>query len=190
MKITNKVTKRIQEAIKNTRVVAPGYYEATCVQRSPKSGCGSVVTAFFGHEVYDGIGHLCFYDAWEGWQEYPNCPNLLPGCVAFRNNDLGGELGIVQISELDPDTKVTLDDRKGTGFISATVKGQRGKHVGFTVAILGQEQDREVLFTFHPGDPVIPSSVKAAGLHGKVITAKEALAMGLETAKIVSEVAQ
>lgn len=183
----NKNTNRIQEAIKNTKVVAPGYYEATCAQRSPKTGCGSVVTDFRGQKVYDGIGHLTFGDAWEGWEEYPSCPNLMPGCAAFINRDIGGELGIVPLSSLSPDTRIVLDDSKGTGFISATVKGQRGKHVDFVVAILGEEQGKEVLFTFHPGDPCIPSSVKAEGLHGKAVTAKEAMELGLETAKIVAE---
>lgn len=188
----NEHAKRIQNAITATKelgkagVIPENYFEDTCEQRSPKTGCGSIVTGFRGQEVFDGIGHLCFYDAGEGWRPYPDCPNLIPGCVAFRNDDLSGELGIVELSKLNPSLSVTLDDRKGTGFVSATVKGARGKYVNFVTAILGEESGKEILFTFHPGDPVNPSKVKAEpGLHGKIITVKEAMEMGLETAKIV-----
>lgn len=183
----NNVTNRIKSAIKNTKDLFGDYFDSVVKQRSPKTGCGSVVTSFLGNPVYDGIEHLCFCDAWEGWEEYPSCPNLMSGCTAFINKDIGGELGIVPLSSLPPDAKVVLDDSKGTGFVSATVKGQRGHHVDFVVAILGQEQGKEVLFTFHPGNPCVPSSVKAEGLHGKTVTAREAMDLGLETAKIVAE---
>ena len=190
--MNNEHAKRIQDAINNTKelgkagVIPENYYEDTVAQRSPKTGCGSVVTSFRGQPVSDGIGHLVFFDAWEGWRLYQDCPNLIPGCTAFRNNDLGGELGIVKLSDLDPAAEVTLDDRKHTGNVSATVSGIRGKYVNFVVAILGVENGKEILFTFHPGDPVNPSKVKTEpGMHGKVVTAAEALKMGLETAKIV-----
>lgn len=180
------IYKRIQAAIANTKRVVPGYFESTVAQRSSKTGCGSVVTTYHGKPVSDGIGHLVFFDAQAGWEEYPECPALMPGCSAFINREIGGELGVVSLAELAPETEVVLDDRKGTGNVSATVKGVRGKHVDFVVAILGDEQGSEVLFTFHPGDPVNPSKVKTEpGMHGKVITVAEALRMGLETAKIV-----
>lgn len=182
----NEFTSRIQKSIENTKRLVPGYFEKTVEQRTPKTGCGSIVTSFRGAEVVDGIAHLCFHDAWEGWKPYPECPNLIPGCSAFRNDDIGGELGIVDLKDLDPNAEVILDDRKNTGTVSATVKGVRGQKVSFTVAILGDEQGEEVLFTFHPGDPCMPSKVKTEpGLHGKTVTVAEALKMGLETAKIV-----
>ena len=190
--IMNEFTTRIQNAIAATKelgkagVIPENYYEDTVAQRSPKTGCGSIVTSFRGKEVFDGIGHLCFFDAWEGWKPYDNCPNLIPGCVAFRNDDLGGELGIVRLSDLDPKSEVTLDDRKHTGNVSATVSGIRGKYANFVVAILGVENGKEILFTFHPGDPCMPSKVKTEpGFHGRKVTVAEAMAMGLETAKIV-----
>lgn len=184
--MNNEHAKRIQNAIVETKTLIPGYYEKTVAQRSPKTGCGSVVTSYKGQPLYDGIGHAVFYDGWDGWEEYPTCPCLMEGCTAFINRYFGGELGVVSLDDLPADSDIILDDRKNTGNVSATVKGVRGKKVDFIVAILGPEQGKEVLFTFHPGDPVNPSRVKTeTGMHGRHVTVAEALKMGLQTAKIV-----
>jgi len=108
----------------------------------------------------------------------------MDGCFAFKA-ELPGQLGIIGLAGLPADAVVTLDDRKNTGKVSAVVEGVRGEEVPFTVLILGLEQGDEVVFTFHPGDPVRPSQVQAEpGLHGRTVTVSEALAMGLEMAKI------
>lgn len=185
---------RILRAIENTKllsnekIIPEKYFENTVAQRSPASGCGSVVTEFKGTKVSDveDIGTLCFNKAKEGWTDYPDCPELMEGCTAFINKELGGELGVIALSDLPVDSDIILDDRKNTGNISATVKGVRGKSVGFVVAILGPENGREILCTFHPGDPCRPSMVKnKPGMHGRHVTVTEAKALGLETAKIV-----
>lgn len=184
--------KRIQAAIANTKRVLPGHFESLVALRSPKTGCGLMVTSYRGQSVSDGIGHLVFFDAQAGWEEYPNCPYITPRETAFINREIGGELDVVSLAEFAPETEVILDDCTGIGsesFVSATVKGVRRKHVDFVVAILGGGQGTEVLITFHPGDPIFRSMVRTEPeMIGKTVTVAEALKMGLETAKIVETV--
>lgn len=170
---------RIRAAIEATREVVPGYFEGTLAQRAgaSKEAVGSTVWDVDAEQL-----EQLLVDA--QWEPYSH-PAVAEGCEAFKTSIHGGFLGVIRLDELSPDFPVTLDDRKDTGKVSAIVKGQQGETVDFLVLILGQEQGREVVFTFHPGDPVKPSQVEASqGLHGKEVTVAEALALGLETAKI------
>jgi hypothetical protein len=172
------LSERIHRAIDLTRQVIPGYFEKTLVERAAASGqaLGSVYEEYTPEQLETVLRSAT-------WTPYQH-PALAPGCEAFRAS-LSGRLGIIPLTDLPPDTVVTLDDRKGTGKISAIVNGVRGQRVDFTVLILGPEQGHEVVFTFHPGDPVVPSQVQTApGLHKKQITVSDAIALGLVTAKI------
>jgi len=169
---------RIRQAIINTREVIPGYFEKTCAQRA---GLDENVAG----SRFEGLNAVSvdqlIYTA--DWKEYSH-PAIMPGCSAFKAN-ITGWLGIVTLSELPSDTIVTLDDRKDTGMVSAVVQGVIGPKVDFTVLILGWEKDKEIIFTFHPGDPVRASQVQMElGMDGREITAKQAIEMGLNTAKI------
>lgn len=171
---------RIIQAIETTLRVIPGYLEKTCEQRLP-GGCGSVLLGNF-ETVEDVIAALKAAE----WLPYPP-EGLLPGCWAFSTRDLRGRMGVVRLDSLPANAEVVLDDRKGTGKVSATVVGDLGEEVDFTVLILGPEQGEEVVYTFHPGAPVKASQVQCdPGMHGRKITVQEALNMGLETAKIVA----
>jgi len=175
----NAIQTRILNAITTTVAVLGDYWAKTCAQRAGAnpSAAGSVYDGATAEEVERLVREA-------QWEEYSH-PAVMAGCAAFRAS-LAGRLGIVELSKLDVNTPVILDDRKGTGTVSATVRGVRGEEVKFTVLVLGDEKGQEVVFTFHPGAPVRPSSVKAEpGLHGKTVTVLEAIKMGLETAKIV-----
>lgn len=169
---------RIAVAIEATRKVAPGYFEKTLAQRAGLSqeAAGSV------YEMVDE-SQLEQMLLTADWEEYSHTA-VMSGCTAFIA-ELPGRLGVIELASLPSDKVVTLDDRKDTGMVSAVVQDVRGENVPFTVLILGLEQGVEVVFTFHPGDPVRPSQVQhEAGMHGRQVTVSEALSMGLETAKI------
>ncbi len=177
------IVTRITLAITNTRpVLTPKgtlHWADTLAQRSGKSpmAAGSIYPDMSPDEIEAALLSAT-------WEPYTH-PAIMTGCTAFRA-PIQGLFGMVDLATLAPDTTVVLDDRKNTGNVSATVAGFRGEAVDFTVLILGMEGDREIVFTFHPGAPVSPSKVAATpGLHGKNITAAEAIGMGLETAKIV-----
>lgn len=169
---------RILTAIENTKMACAGYFEKTLAQRAglDPAACGS---------IYENISAPLLETALKAvtWEPYTH-PAILSDCTGFWAQ-LPGRLGVVELASLPPESQVTLDDRKGTGTVSAIVKGRKGALVGFTVLILGPAHGVEVVYTFHPGAPVAPSQVQAApGLHGKIITVAEALALGLTTAKI------
>ncbi len=174
----NESRARIARAAETTRRVAPGYFEKTLAQRAELSGQAA-------GSLYEGISteeleHKLLSAEWESYSHEA----VTPGCSAFKA-PLPGRLGVVDLHGLPLDSVVTLDDRKNTAKVSAVVSGVRGEIVDFTVLILGLEQGEEVIFTLHPGDPVRPSQVQATpGLHGKTVSVREALDMGLTTAKV------
>lgn len=170
---------RIARAIDNIRRIMPGYFEKTVAQRLPETGAGSIVDGF------DSAEELTQALVTANWEKYSH-PAVMAGTEAFITKDIRGQLGMIGLADLPADAVVTLDDRKATGQVSCVVKGVRGQSVDFTVIILGQHEGEEVVFTFHPGDPVSPSQVQAEpGMHGQQVAVSEAQGMGLEMAKIV-----
>lgn len=175
---------RIEKAVRNTGYVVPGYWEKTLNQRI----AGSPTAAGSVYEQFEDAVTLESALMVADWEPYSHSA-IAAGCEAFVAL-IPGRMGVVTLRDLPSDAVVTLDDRKGTGKVSAVVKGVRGPAVDFTVLILGREKDKEgneyeIVFTFHPGDPIRPSPVDATpGLHGKQISVTEAISMGLEMAKV------
>ncbi|NCA78316.1 MAG: hypothetical protein EOM90_18460 [Alphaproteobacteria bacterium] len=170
---------RIARAIDTTRRIVPGYFEKTVAGRLPKTGAGSIVVGF---ESAEELEKALINANWEAYSH----PALMVGTEAFVTKDIRGQLGVIELVDLPADAVVTLDDRKNTGKVSCVVAGVRGQDVDFMVIILGPEQGEEVVFTFHPGDPVNPSQIQVEpGMHGRQVVISEALGMGLEMAKIV-----
>lgn len=174
---------RIELAIKNMKSIPElaVYWANTLRQRCESTGAGSVYPSMSPETIEAAILSAT-------WKEYSH-PDVAPGCTALVSHDMPqGHLGIVELSRLDPNLFVVLDDRKGTGTVSATIPGVLGPLQDHTVLILGNENDMEVVFTFHPGAPTRPSSVKTEpGLHNKAVTVAQAIEMGLTRAKIVRE---
>lgn len=175
---------RVMMAIAATKTVQNpvDYWATTCAQRAGANpnAAGSVYERLSADEVEWLVKGA------KGWELYEH-PALMHGCVAFKVHGLVGRVGVVDLAKLAGDATVVLDDRKNTGAVSATVRGVLGDTVDFTVIILGLHEGKEVVYTFHPGEPVPASEVKVeSGLHGKEITAAQALDMGLTTAKIIA----
>ncbi len=174
---------RIMSAVATTRRIVPGYLEKSLAQRAGLSSNAA-------GSVYEGVDALQLERMLlaSEWEPYSH-PAIMPGCSAFKAS-IAGRLGVASLESLSPDAIVTLDDRKSTGQVSAVASGVRGEVSPFTVLILGPEvvdgETHEIVFTFHPGDPVRPSQVPAQGMHGRTVTVKEAIQMGLEIVKIVS----
>jgi len=172
---------RIHAAIQATQELfpeegKPSYWEQTLASRQP-NGFGS---RFLKETSTEEILSC-------NWESYPDCPNPQKGCSYYRA-PISGILGIVRLSDLNPETKVSLSDPKSTGKVTPEIErsalpGVLGQ-VDYTVVILGEEGGREVVFTFHPGDPIRPSSVPSEGRAGSCISVAEALSLGLEFAKI------
>lgn len=117
------------------------------------------------------------------WSPYTH-PAIQAGCVAFCTTELGGTQGVLPITDVSADAFVTLGDAHATGFVAAEVEGVFGPRVDMLVMILGPEQGVEVVYTFHPGPPLAPSTLPAEGRQGTRIPVSEARALGFEFVKI------
>lgn len=110
--------------------------------------------------------------------------DVRPPAIAFRTRDVLGRFGLVDLTELPAGEDVRLRDAHATGFLSAEVRGALGETDGATI-LLGPEDAGEVVWTFHPGLPVAPSTVAVGSVGGReTVTAGDALAMGLRWAKV------
>lgn len=167
----------VNKAIENSRRIVPQYWEST-VKGRLNGGIGSVYDQFSSVEELEKA--LLAAD----WRETTH-PDVMTGCRVFVAN-LEGRFGIVEISELPSDTVLIADDRKNTGCVAMTVEGIRGKIVSETYLIMGEEQGEDVVFTFHPGEPIRPSVVEVSTIsHGSRVSVKEAKELGFDLAKIV-----
>lgn len=167
----------IANAIDNTKRVVPGYFENT-VRNRLSGGIGSIYDQFETSEELEKA--LLSAD----WEETTH-PSVLAGCRVFKAN-LPGRLGIIEIDTLPDDVELIADDSKSTGNVAMTVKGVRGTVVPETYLIIGKEKDVDVVYTFHPGEPVKPSIVSTSTVnHGSVVSKREAKKLGFDLAKIV-----
>lgn len=171
-------TARVIRAIDRTKLIQnpKDYWVNMLASRSEETALGSYYCA-----TPITIRHLL---EMADWEEYSH-PNVAPGCVAFIAPIQGFE-NVIQLDELNPESEGILQDPKGTGMMEFHVTGERGRYTDRTVIILGQHEEMEVVYTFHPGLPVRPSTVPTdPDKVGKTITVAEALEMGLTNAKIV-----
>lgn len=113
-------------------------------------------------------------------------PDVMPGCKAFKTTDIkGGHFGLLKIADLPEDAEITAFDPKGTGKVSMVVSGQSGPLVAETWLIIGDEEGHDVVFTFHPGEPVRPSVLDISDCpNGTKLTKAEALGLGFDFAKV------
>ena len=169
----------IQHAINETKQVIPGYFENTCKMRL-SGGTGSCYDKIMSIEDME----LALMEA--DWQEATH-PDVMLGCKAYKTTDIkSGRFGLVAIADLPDDAIIIASDPKGTGRVSMTVTGVKREEVEVTWIILGDENGHQVVFTFHPGEPVRPSMLTVSDCpDGKVLTKKEAMALGFDLAKVI-----
>ena len=149
-------TAEVWAAIANTIEVVPGYFEGHLAGRSA-SGDGSTVWRW-GKACPDAAAVLdVVLDTL--WQEYPSCPNLIPGCTAYKAA-IPGTIDLRQVADLADDTPVAWTN-PGHGYQYPTIVGDAGDYVDYTTLIVGPEAGKEVVYTFHPGDPIRPAQVSA-----------------------------
>lgn len=181
---------RVRAAIDAT-AVAPGladHWRGLLASRtSGPAASGSVVDGALSAEVVVAMLRAATWTPLTG----PAAQTVRAPAVAFWTPDVTGRVGVVPVSSLPADTRLTLLDPHDTGCVSAAFEGDvnaLGTPADGTCILLGPEGDVEVVWTFHPGLPVAPSTVPAsalAQLDRAWITPDEAVALGLETAKMI-----
>ncbi|MBR2767082.1 hypothetical protein IKD67_03325 [Candidatus Saccharibacteria bacterium] len=172
-------TKDVKKAIWNTEETLGDYFENTCKQRLA-DGVGSIYDSI---NSTDDMSSALFAAHWKKTEH----PDVMPGCQAYVTKDIkGGHLGLLRIADLPDDAAIIASDPKGTGKVSMTVSGEKGPEVEDTWLIVGKEDGVDVVFTFHPGEPVRPSVVEVKDCpDGTKLTKEQALNLGFDLAKIV-----
>jgi hypothetical protein len=167
--------KRVIEAIENT----PADYITSCIaQRCGDSAQGSTY-ALDPDEMRAALLS-------EQWVQRDH-PEVKAPCVAFVAPRWRGRVGVLPLDALN--ALVRLEDPKRTGYLSAVVHHTADLPCSIsgdreTWLILGPHEGREVLYTFHPGEPVPPSRVSTSEIMpGEIMLASEARALGLTHAK-------
>ncbi len=119
-------------------------------------------------------------------------PEVAKGCTVYVTDDLPvGRNGIVDIKHLPEGTDFYAIDPKNTGNISIGAAGVPKKPELETYLIIGKEvidgKPEDVVFTFHPGEPVSPSIISTEEISdGTRLTKQEVLSLGFEKAKYMS----
>jgi len=168
----------VVEAILNIKEMMPEYWEKTLFQRI-WNGTGSIFSAIYN--IVDMEQALINAN----WKRAEN-PNVAPGCTAYVTKDIpGGQYGMVPVADQPDDTIFVIEDQKNTGKVSLVMQGAGRIHATETWLIIGEEQGKNVVFTFHPGEPVPRATTSTEELPvGTVLTKAEALAKGFNLAKV------
>ena len=171
-------TKTVRNAIYNIATMMPEYWEKTLAQRIC-SGTGS---------IFSGIDNItdmeqALVDA--HWEVAEN-PNVAPGCTAYVTKDIaGGQYGMVPVAAQPDNTIFIIEDQKNTGKVSLVMQGAGRIPAEETWIIVGPEQDKDVVYTFHPGEPVPRATTSTEELPvGTKLTKSEALSLGFNLAKV------
>ena len=181
------INQRVREALYRTAALMPTHYGKMLAQRLPAGGCGSV---FEGFDSSEQLAAALMGANWEVAE--PPAGSAIPGCGYFKTHDIpGGRYGLVRIEDLPDNIEIVARDPKGTGMVSMAVQGVRGIEAHETWLITGPgEEDGvpgEVVWTFHPGDPVGPSRLEVKDVpDGTILTKAEAQGLGFDLAKIDS----
>lgn len=168
----------IVSAINNTRELVPGYFEQTCRQRLA-NGTGSIFEDIHSIEEMEAAIRNA------NW--VPAEHELVKGeDRAFKTTDIkSGLYGMVKVADQPDDTMFEIQDQKNTGRVSLVMMGNHRIPAEETWIILGPEQGKEVVYTFHPGEPTAKATTSTEELPvGTKLTKAEALAKGFNLAKV------
>ena len=169
---------KVVEAILNIKCMMPEYWQKTLFQRI-WNGTGSIFSTMYN--IVDMEQALV--DA--HWEVAEN-PNVAPGCTAYVTKDIpGGQYGMVPVANQSDDTIFIIEDQKNTGKVSLVMQGAGRIPAEETWIIVGPEQGKDVVYTFHPGEPVPRATTSTEELPvGTKLTKGEALALGFNLAKV------
>ena len=124
------------------------------------------------------------------WEEI-SYPDVMEGCRVFKCNLLGVE-SVLDLDKLDENAELYAMDPNKTGNIEIGVGNAEKKATQETYLITGKETidgvEKDIVITFHPGEPAKPSQVKSEKISdGSKLTVKKAKKLGIDKARYLSE---
>ena len=177
----NKYTKIVPEPLDAIEKQDPEYASKMFAQRLPESGMGSIYPFFDSREELEEAIRSADYQPAEH-------PAVASGCKAYVTKDIIGAYGMVQIANQPDNAKFVIADPKNTGKVSLMIWGWAdGNRIvtSETWVIIGPNEGEDVVYTFHPGEPVPRATTSTEELPvGTVLTKQEALEKGFNMAKV------
>ena len=146
----NKNTEIVVKALNAIEKQDPDYAAKMFAQRLPESGMGSIYPFMDSREELEAALREASYESAEH-------PAIAPGCKAYVTNDIIGAYGMVQIANQPDDAVFVIADPKNTGKVSLMIWGwAEGNRLltNETWVIVGPNNGEDVIYTFHPGEPV------------------------------------
>lgn len=142
-------------AIKNT---PPDYFSRALSMRTPEGRIGS-----YFEMTPDQLKQALFQAKWEPYDPRDADGNpIIKGARGYRATIEGGRLGMTTVESLPADAKLYLADVKGTGNWSVDTVGAKGEPTNHVTMIVGEAEGKQVVWTFHPGEPVRPSALDSS----------------------------
>lgn len=179
--------KFVEECIKRLVAKDYSYYESCINQRLYNGGMGS----FYDKNV-DFIDVMCKLINVD-WEEVTH-PNVQLPCRCFKcDNFFTGYVGMVELEKLSDDVELFFSDFKNTGKLSLCVKESDVDvdvmKTNTTYLITGDDGYGPIVFTFHPGEPLKPSTLEdGTNSYGvkknDSVTKEMALKMGFKHVKV------
>ena len=122
------------------------------------------------------------------WKEFSH-PAIMTPAVGY-SAPIPGTMNLVKLETLDPQTPIRMElGHKGeTEFVTTLINssdiGQNGVPVDHTVILLGPGEDGHIVWTFHPGDPIRPSTMTPSPETEAAKTVEDAMSLGFQLGKI------
>lgn len=133
----------------------------------------------------------------------PQTPESLMSAewIEFSHPDIGGPaigyeapipgtMNLIKLDTLDPQTPIRMElGHKGeipyvTALLNPADVGQKGVPVKHTVMLLGPGEEGNIVWTFHPGDPIRPSTTKPNSETEAAKTVQDVINLGFQYGKI------
>lgn len=122
------------------------------------------------------------------WEKYDH-PDIAPPAIGYKA-DIPGKVGVIKLSELNPETPIKMElGHKGEDefvfpIISQSDVPSRLSEVDFTTLLIGPGGDDLIVYTFFPGDPIMPSTTTPSEETESAKTVRDAMRLGFEYGKV------
>lgn len=184
--------KRAREALVNTVKLETGHWNALCATRA------GVLPSAGSYYPDTPSGQVAALIMTAEWEEYTH-PAVQSPAQAFRA-EIPGRINILPIEAVGEDADLVLFDAHHGHALQDEhfVECECTREMGFDVPVVhstlligprATEGDKivdptPIVWTFFPGDPVSPSKIPAAGNHGRRVSKKEAVQLGIRYVKV------
>ncbi len=146
----------------------PDYLNRTIETRTPDHRAGS-----YFDMTPDQLKQELFKAKWEPYNplDGEGKPIISGGARGYRATIPGGRLGLTPIDVVPESARLYLIDPKGIGKWSVSTVGASEPHTDQVTMIVGPEDGpgaKNIVWTFHPGEPVHPSALDTPALEALI----------------------